>query len=251
MQSKHEFAIYYSQVASIIQNHTVGNVIEVKDETVVGRIKNVLRLEPNEHIILFDDTSHASATITSIKKSSIELKINSISENKPLQPAIKMLLPILKRDAMEQSLAAMCELGVNIVQPIITAKSQHAFDQKDIDRACKIMRAAAEQSKQFAIPKLLPATSLEKALSETPASHRIFFDVAGEPIKTYLTKIDQTPKGAFACLVGPEGDLTLEEKQTVIDAGFSAVKLTPTILRSWQAAFLGVGIIRSYANLAS
>lgn len=243
---KHEFAIYYAGLRESIQGRQLGDVVQITDETIVGRIRNILRLEPNEIVILFDDTHHASVTIVAIQKNSITLKINSVAASSPLQPSIQMLLPILKREAMEDCLAAMCELGVTTIQPVITAKSQRNVD---IERALKIMRAAAEQSKQFAIPKILPIITLEDALGKMSKSTlNIFFDVAGESLRNYLGPLDQKSDTSFVCLVGPEGDLTADEKRSVKEAGFTLVKLTPTVLRSWQAAFLGVGIIRSYVR---
>ena len=46
-------------------------------------------------------------------------------------------------------------------------------------------------------------------------------------------------------LVGPEGDLTHEEKQFVDDHGFIFCKLTPTIMRAHQAVAVGLGVLRS------
>lgn len=249
---KHEFAIYHEQqgLQNIIAHHRVGDLVDISDDNVVTRIRAVLRLEPGESIILFNDTHHISATITAIKKSSVAVKIDSITQSVALAPAITMLLPILKRDAMEQCLAAMCELGVNNIQPIITAKSQRSWpNDKDLARAHKIIRASAEQCKQFAMPEILPTISLEQALgSRYPSAHQIFFDVAGTPLKNCLEKINQQPDGSFVCIVGPEGDFATEEKRAISNGGFLPVQLTPTVLRSWQAAFLGVGIVRSYVR---
>ncbi len=245
MDNKHEFAIYYAQLAALTSRHAIGHSAEITDEQIVGRVRNILRLEPGESVILFDDTHHCTATIKSVKKSSISIQLGAAASTQAFTPHITMLLPLLKRDAMEQSLAAMCELGVNTIQPVISAKSQRIFDQKDIERAYKIMRASAEQSKQFAIPQLLPVKSLEAAIAETKAIERLFFDMHGEPLKNWLQSAAKS-NATFVCLVGPEGDLTSDEKQAVIDVGFRSVTLTPTVLRSWQAAFLGIGIIRSY-----
>ena len=46
--------------------------------------------------------------------------------------------------------------------------------------------------------------------------------------------------------VGPEGDLTLEEKAYLKQLGFVFCALTPTVLRAQQAVALGLGVLRSY-----
>ncbi|PKN03448.1 hypothetical protein CVU75_02160, partial [Candidatus Dependentiae bacterium HGW-Dependentiae-1] len=46
-------------------------------------------------------------------------------------------------------------------------------------------------------------------------------------------------------LVGPEGDLTEEEKGAISRAGVQFCKLTPTVLRAMQATAVGMGVVRS------
>jgi len=45
-------------------------------------------------------------------------------------------------------------------------------------------------------------------------------------------------------VVGPEGDLTVDEKKLLSSAHYTACSLTPTVLRSEEAATLAAGIIR-------
>ncbi len=47
-------------------------------------------------------------------------------------------------------------------------------------------------------------------------------------------------------VIGPEGDLTKEEKAYLKEQGFLFCALTPTVLRAQQAVALGLGILRSY-----
>ncbi len=68
-----------------------------------------------------------------------------------------MLLPLLKKIALEEALYACVELGAHSVQLVITNKSQHTW--VDLKKWCacnEFMIAAAEQSKNFAFPEWLP-----------------------------------------------------------------------------------------------
>lgn len=62
---------------------------------------------------------------------------------------------------------------------------------------------------------------------------------------TVMTMLECGDISELMLLVGPEGDLSNEEKNAVHTAGFIMCALTPTILRSVHAAFLGAGIMRS------
>ena len=46
-------------------------------------------------------------------------------------------------------------------------------------------------------------------------------------------------------MIGPEADLSTEEKNLLLKEYFSFVKLTPTVLRAYQAAGIALGIFRS------
>jgi RsmE family RNA methyltransferase len=51
--------------------------------------------------------------------------------------------------------------------------------------------------------------------------------------------------GATVLFVGPEGDLTDQEKVLLKQNGFIFCALTPTILRACEAIALGAGVVRS------
>ena len=106
------------------------------------------------------------------------------------------------------------------------------------------MRAAAEQSKQFVLPKLYPIIPLEMKVYP-PTVTKLFFDPAGILLKEALIYIEQKRSDEIVACVGPEGDLTYEEKLKLTDQGFIFCALTPTILRAHQAVTIGLGVLRS------
>jgi len=46
-------------------------------------------------------------------------------------------------------------------------------------------------------------------------------------------------------MIGPEGDLTAQEKELLKERGVQFLRLTPTILRAQQAVVVAMGIFRS------
>ena len=129
----------------------------------VHRIESVLRFTEGDELIVFDQRMHAVATITKIiKKKSIQLQLGQIVVNQAFKPVITVLLPVLKREAIETALYSLTEIGVNQIQLVITQKSQQNWSVKEQERAQKIILAAAEQSKNFAFAKLhAPVAMLE------------------------------------------------------------------------------------------
>lgn len=247
-KEKHEFALFVESLSLLVnQKHATDNVI-LSDEKVVHRITHVLRLKVGDQCVLFDRHLHVSVIIEAfIGKKSISVAVQSIQKTTTFQPTITFLLPMLKRDDYESALYALAEVGVNAIQLVFTKKTVHQWAAKrDGERAERILIAAAEQSKNFAYPEIKEPISLEVALQKySTADVKIFFDPEGKKLFDVMCAIRDTKKSNIVLLVGPEGDLSLEEKKQVQMNNFISCALTPTIMRAMQAASLGAGFVRA------
>ncbi len=243
--NKHEFAVYIPQVSSISKH------LSLTDADVVHRVRSVLRLSKDDEFIVFDGRQHAVCIITDITKKAVSVRILSCESTLILHPTITFLLPLLKREAFERMIYACVELGANVIQPISTEKSQRSWrSEKELERIHKIMIAAAEQSKQFAIPEIHQPCSLPEAIQmQQEGNIKIVADPAGLPLYQLLTEIQQNVQNKavnnIIITMGPEGDFSEVEKELLRTASYQSVRLTPTVLRSQQAGALLLGVIRS------
>lgn len=244
----HQFAFYSNSVKDICCQPRV-DVYHITESELVYRLTSVLRIERGDRIILFDSSHHISATIVQADaKKSVAIQIHEIAANKQLTPTIQWLLPLLKREAFEEALYTLTELGVQSIQPLLTQKTIRFFGgDREISRCQKILKAAAEQSKQFILPLLQPIIPLDIWLMKSvpPSTTKIFFDPSGLPLKEVLGLIERQKSAEIIACAGPEGDLTYEEKLKLNDQGFIFCALTPTILRAQQAVAVGLGSLRS------
>lgn len=240
---KHQFAFHMDGLARQLEHLTVGTSFSITDKQLVHRVISILRLAPGQTFIVFDKQIHAHVQlITSSKNKEVNVILEDVQKNKIIKPTIIFLLPLLKKDAFETALYSLVEVGVTQIQLVTTEKSQHRWQPKDQQRSEKIIIAAAEQSKNFAYPELLPVLTLSDA-AHTTTNQKIFFDPAGITFSTCVKELQNQQNITLA--LGPEGDLTKQEKEMMHEAGFIFCALTPTILRSCQAAALSAGIIRS------
>jgi 16S rRNA (uracil1498-N3)-methyltransferase len=244
MTNKHEFSVYVAHVSS------KGKTIELLDADTVHRIRSVLRLEIGDELMLFDGRQQYKCQITAINKKTVSLSLASTEQSAQLSPSIIVLLPLLKREAFERMLYACVELGANVVQPVITEKSQRVWrNEHDLERVRSIMIAAAEQSKQFAIPEIQPPCTLQEAVARYADHIKLVADPAGESLYKILTHmkghVQAGKKGSIVITFGPEGDFTDDEKNLLKAASYQSVRLTPTVLRSQQAGALLLGVVRS------
>lgn len=242
MNNKHEFAIYYAD----LNNQQAQTIIQIQDD-IAQRLHSILRLTVGESVILFNSTGHARATITQYKnKKTILLSVEKIAKNEQFFPNIICLLPILKRQAFDEALYTLAQMGVSFVQPISSNKSTREWGtEKDFERAKNIFIAAAEQSKQFILPTIKSVISLQEAVQMYANEKHIFFDAAGEPASSIMKGLIQAKKQSLVVCFGPEGDLTHDEKTLLIKNDYQFCALTQSILKSEQAIALACGMLRA------
>lgn len=243
--SEHEFALYVHHLSQSVSTGRA-DVLCVSDVALVHRMVHVLRLQKDDALVLFDQHIHVRASIQSIGKKAIMCELQQAERNKVVAPHITVWLPLLKREAFEEAIYALVELGVNDVQLIHTAKEQrHWTGQKETQRIHNIMVAAAEQSKNFAMAALHEPRTLSELLPLKNDAQGIFFDVEGEALLEVASRMRQHNNEHYVICVGPEGDLLDSEKFQLQKASFTFARLTPTVLRAQQAVAVGVGAVRS------
>jgi 16S rRNA (uracil1498-N3)-methyltransferase len=244
---KHEFALYIMGLSTLIKSASQGDTITITEEKIAHRIMTVLRLSPNEECIFFDQYIHIQCIIKEfIGKKQVLCTIQQKKINTILSPSLTFLLPLLKRDDFENAIYSLTELGATTIQLVVTQKTHDSsFNQKDMDRAQRIIIAAAEQSKNFSYPTIKTPISLLKIIDKLTTPIKIFFDPQGKSFASITQYLLIESPNDIVLLVGPEGDLSNEEKEMITLKNFIACALTPTILRSVQAAVLGTGLVRS------
>lgn len=247
MHEKHEFALYYKDVSLVVTAPSTRIVLDDKD--VVRRIISVLRLQPGDHVVLFDEQCAAYVVLEEIKaKKQITGLIHDIKKHVPLQPHIIMMLPLLKRESFERMLYACVELGAQEIQLIETSKTRRMQSfEKEYERMYAIMISAAEQSKQFMLPIIKAPVLLSDFVSRMAQknTYAIVADPAGKPLYTTLSELHDIKPNQIVLSMGPEGGFTSDEIDLLISSHFNKTRLTPTILRAQQAGALLLGVIRS------
>lgn len=228
----HEFALFFAALAETKDTFTI------KDSDTVQRITNVLRLKPGGVVILFNKTHHAQFTCSLFSRKEVSGTLSALQKNKKVTPHITVLLPLLKRDALESAVYGLTECGGNSVQLITTEKVQRKWQgQKELERLQRIIISAAEQSKHFSFPNILAPINLQEAVQKLEGIPLLFADTKGK-------KLPPLTSQKIVLLVGPEGDLSASEKEFITQKNALFFKLTPTILRAQQAAIIALSLLR-------
>jgi len=160
-----------------------------------------------------------------------------------------MFAPV-KRARTDFIVEKATELGVNVIRPVFTRRSN--TDRVRTDRLALIAREAAEQSERLDVPVIAEPETLERALDGWVAkegSRRLLFldeaaggvgspwneaDAGAAPALEALTA---SPRGPWAILIGPEGGFDPAERERLRGEPFvTSASLGPRILRADTAA---------------
>ena len=203
------------------------NLFLLKDEDLY-HIKTVMRMNVNDEIeVVYEQKVY----ICKLDKNYNAI-IEKVIENNIIKKMDYVLcVPILQEQKMSFILQKATELGVDLIIPILTARSMVKVKDKEnkkIERWKRICKEASEQSKRVTIPEvseIKKITDLNLDGLKIVCSTKEKDNTLKKVLKNNL-KCDK-----IIMVVGPEGGLTLDEENKLIDLGFIPTSLGDNILR--------------------
>ncbi|MBX4189910.1 16S rRNA (uracil(1498)-N(3))-methyltransferase [Candidatus Parcubacteria bacterium] len=213
-----------------------GNLV-LTDQELVHQIWNVLKLRPNEQIILCDGQStDALANLVERNDKGILVSIVNITSNIAESPnKVALYCSILKKENFELVCQKATEVGVSEIIPVISDRTIKLNTKED--RLQKIIKEAAEQSGRGKVPSLKPSMSLEQAVGDSKRfDQQVCFDITGSKMPI---------SGSTALFIGPEGGWSEQELELFKTHGFKTVSLGPRTLRAETAAIVATHLATS------
>lgn len=253
----HCFAIFVANISADIAVLEQGVIVQQANVDLWRRLVCILRLNEGEHFYLFDGKMHVLCQLekqTFQCKNVVHARLISKKVSVPLSPAIILCPALLAKRSFEEVVYYAAAMGATEIQPVVTTKVKRRWGgKKETERLLRIIIAACEQAKNFSLPQLLKPMDFKTFLSHyrflsQKRFVKIYFDIDGTPLRDTLTDIAKKRYHRIMLMVGPEGDLTEEEKQHLDAAGFMFTALTPTVLRSIDAVAVGLGSMSAVAR---
>lgn len=156
------------------------------------------------------------------------------------EPEVRLLLAVLKRDAMDWVVEKATELGATLIQPVVTRRT--ITERTKAERLGAIARGAAEQCERLSVPEVRDALPL----------HRVLDSWDGAPLVVAMERAVAQPPRALpaarplALLVGPEGGFEAAELDDLRRRPFVVpAALGPRILRAETAAVAGLAALQA------
>jgi 16S rRNA (uracil1498-N3)-methyltransferase len=221
---------------------------------IVHQIRNVLRLQSGERIVVFDNEG-LEYTVILDKVEKDQVKGTICHTRQTVEPDIKITLyqALLKSDHFEFVLQKCTEIGVSVFMPIVCERCVvRKPSANKIQRWEKVIKEATEQSRRGKLPILKSPVSFHEACrSATGTSIIAGIGIDSLKLRNILRQnIDADNCQSINIFIGPEGGFTAPEEEFARSCGIHKVTLGPRVLRAETAGLVAAtAILYEYGEL--
>ncbi len=219
-------------------------------------LSRVMRMRSEDHLEVIDGKGRLwNAKIlerNTIKfTNGFDKPIRVASRERPLI-CIAVVIP---KKGFENILQMSCEIGVDIIQPLISKRSvvKECNNEKFI-RFKKIIYEAVEQSERLWSPELMQSLTFYDWINDLPSEAQIGFSTTRiQNLQDCVNWLKETPHkvNQVWMVIGPEGGWDKNEEALAFEAGFAGVSMGETILRTSTAAVSACQLMTSWRRLKS
>ncbi len=221
-----------------------GDTLRLDDER-AHHLLRVLKRQPGDPLILFQEATEFDCQILTTSKSSLEINVGAARTVHSESPLHTVLVQSLSRgDKMDFTVQKAVELGVSAIQPVSSQRGGVQLDDKRMQKKLShwqaIAQSATEQSGRTRVPRILPSAKLDSWLSQQQGVQGFVLDPLADPLPQQRPAA-QTP---IHLLIGPEGGLSELEIEAARRAGLSPCRLGPRVLRTETAGLAALSAIQ-------
>lgn len=204
----------------------------ILNKTDENHIKNVMRFKPKDEVLVVYNNTMYNCEFTD---NLLITKIKNIIKEKNNSRKITAYIPILQEEKMSFIIEKGTEMGVTDFIPVqflrCKYKLKSEMEDKKITRWSRIAKEAAEQSRQLQIPIVHKVQAVDTIELLSDVNILCSLDKNNvKPIKQILNT--DNVYDTINLLFGPEGGITEEEENKLVEKGFVKTSLGSMVLRT-------------------
>jgi 16S rRNA (uracil1498-N3)-methyltransferase len=209
---------------------------------------NVRRIRQGEELDLSDGAGTvAHCVVEDVAKGRLTARVLDCMTVPPVSPKVTVVQALPKSDRSELAVELATEVGADAFVAWQASRCVARWDggakvDKGLRRWDAVARSAARQSRRPYIPAVSGVVStpeLVQRLRDDDATALVLHESA----TVTLTELPVAQADSLLLIVGPEGGITDDEIAALSDAGATAVRLGPTVLRTSTAAAVALGAL--------
>ncbi len=210
------------------------------EEAQVHYLRNVMRRPDGAPLLLFNGRDGEwRGTLSFRGKKAAVAELGKRTREQAPEPDVWLCFAPVKRARIDYIAEKATELGVSVLQPVVTRHT--AVERVNVGRLQANAIEAAEQTERLTVPEVRESVDLGKLLDRWPDGRRLMMcdeTGGGPPIGEALSALDEAARAApWAIVIGPEGGFAENELQALRRIkDVTSVGLGPRILRADTAA---------------
>jgi 16S rRNA (uracil1498-N3)-methyltransferase len=224
----------------------VGEELALPDD-VSAHLLRVLRLQEGDACVLFNGDGHDyDARIEAVGKRGARatvLAARRVGNESPFR--ITLLQGIARGERMDWILQKATELGVHRILPATSDRSEVKLDaqraQKRLAHWRGVVVSACEQSGRAWLPEVAEPQPLAQAAAAGGGCGYILDPAADAG----LLSLRDGPAGACTIAIGPEGGWSPRDRDQLLAAGYTGLRLGPRILRTETAGIAAIAALQA------
>ena len=209
---------------------------------------NVRRIRSGERLDLSDGAGElANCVVEDVGKGRLTARVLDRRSVPQAVPTVTVVQALPKSDRAELAVELATEAGADAFVAWQAARCVARWDgpakvDKGLRRWAAVARSAARQSRRARVPVVIGVMSTAELVSwlrDAGSAVLVLHESATRP----LAEVPVADAQLLTLVVGPEGGIADDEIAALTDAGATAVRLGPTVLRTSTAAAVALGAL--------
>ena len=215
------------------------------EENPSQHLGKVLRLQEGARLIVFNGKGgQFDAVIDTLTKKNVTILTGAFSQVDRQSPLnIHLGIAISKGDRMDFIVQKATELGVNVISPLFSSRSEVKLKgdraEKKLQHWQQIIISACEQCGRNIPPTIYPVQKLDQWLDHSSAELKFVLHH-----RTDQTLDSQLTVENIDLLIGPEGGLSEMEIESALHRKFLSLAIGPRVLRTETAPLAAITLLQ-------
>jgi 16S rRNA (uracil1498-N3)-methyltransferase len=217
------------------------------DRSQTHYLGTVLRLRSGDRVLVFNGRDGEWSASLEAQKRAAALLIEENTRPQPAPADLHYLFAPLKAARLDYMVQKAVEMGVSVLQPVLTQHGQ--VGRIGAERMLANAIEAAEQCGLLSLPEIKPLVPLAESLADWKPERRLIFCDEDAVVQNPLAALAGLPLAPLALLIGPEGGFSAEERAALLRRpNVVRISLGPRILRADTAAVAALAVIQAAAG---